>query len=172
MQDHLNLHFRQDHEAGQNISCGHSRSWFVGVEVCLIWCERQKPYRQTLTMAADYQAWCWTARSLLWCHLVMRLNLYHVQSAKKPSSQNSLKMWRLSTVGSPLVKIQHKIQPRPSQNLTSIQEKTSTSMSNFCGGLWVKSRPILFTFSMCSTLARVIKNYDSAHLIFDQPEVN
>ena len=30
------MHFRQDHEAGQNIGCGHSRNWFVGVEVCLI----------------------------------------------------------------------------------------------------------------------------------------
>ncbi|KZP25819.1 hypothetical protein FIBSPDRAFT_733280, partial [Athelia psychrophila] len=32
MQDHLDMHFRQNRKANQNIGCGHSRSWFIGVE--------------------------------------------------------------------------------------------------------------------------------------------
>lgn len=33
MQDHLDLHFRQNRKASQNTGRGHSRSWFVGIEV-------------------------------------------------------------------------------------------------------------------------------------------
>ncbi|KZP09586.1 hypothetical protein FIBSPDRAFT_701190, partial [Athelia psychrophila] len=32
MQDHLDMHFRQNCKANQNIRRGHSRSWFIGVE--------------------------------------------------------------------------------------------------------------------------------------------
>jgi len=32
MQDHLDMHFRQNRKANQNIGRGHSRSWFIGVE--------------------------------------------------------------------------------------------------------------------------------------------
>ncbi|EPQ59475.1 hypothetical protein GLOTRDRAFT_55502, partial [Gloeophyllum trabeum ATCC 11539] len=32
MQDHLDMHFRQNRKASQNVGRGHSRSWFVGVE--------------------------------------------------------------------------------------------------------------------------------------------
>jgi pre-mRNA cleavage complex 2 protein Pcf11 len=34
MEDHLDMHFRQNRKANQNIGRGHSRSWFIGVEVC------------------------------------------------------------------------------------------------------------------------------------------
>ena len=55
---------------------------FTGLDTQhLIWCERQKLYRQTSTTECqggcchgDYQAWCWTASSLLWCHLVMSVS--------------------------------------------------------------------------------------------------
>lgn len=33
--DHLDLHFRQNKRASQSIGRGHTRSWFVGVEVCI-----------------------------------------------------------------------------------------------------------------------------------------
>jgi pre-mRNA cleavage complex 2 protein Pcf11 len=33
MDDHLDMHFRQNRKANQNIGRGHSRSWFVGIEV-------------------------------------------------------------------------------------------------------------------------------------------
>lgn len=33
MEDHLDMHFRQNRKANQNIGRGHSRSWFIGVEV-------------------------------------------------------------------------------------------------------------------------------------------
>ncbi|KAF8076506.1 hypothetical protein FPV67DRAFT_1471833 [Lyophyllum atratum] len=32
MEDHLDMHFRQNRKANQNIGRGHSRSWFIGVE--------------------------------------------------------------------------------------------------------------------------------------------
>jgi len=32
MQDHLDMHFRQNRKANQNIGRGHSRSWFIGVD--------------------------------------------------------------------------------------------------------------------------------------------
>ncbi|KAJ6598953.1 hypothetical protein DFH09DRAFT_1243449 [Mycena vulgaris] len=32
MEDHLDMHFKQNRKANQNIGRGHSRSWFVGVE--------------------------------------------------------------------------------------------------------------------------------------------
>ncbi|EGO02188.1 hypothetical protein SERLA73DRAFT_159205 [Serpula lacrymans var. lacrymans S7.3] len=32
MEDHLDMHFRQNRKANQNIGRGHSRSWFVGIE--------------------------------------------------------------------------------------------------------------------------------------------
>ncbi|KDQ64608.1 hypothetical protein JAAARDRAFT_118249 [Jaapia argillacea MUCL 33604] len=32
MQDHLDMHFRQNRKASQNVGRGHSRSWFVGVD--------------------------------------------------------------------------------------------------------------------------------------------
>ncbi|ETW83891.1 hypothetical protein HETIRDRAFT_62543 [Heterobasidion irregulare TC 32-1] len=32
MQDHLDMHFRQNRKANQNVGRGHSRSWFVGAE--------------------------------------------------------------------------------------------------------------------------------------------
>lgn len=35
MEDHLDMHFRQNRKANQNIGRGHSRSWFIGVEVYL-----------------------------------------------------------------------------------------------------------------------------------------
>lgn len=34
MDDHLDMHFRQNRKASQNVGRGHSRSWFVGLEVC------------------------------------------------------------------------------------------------------------------------------------------
>lgn len=30
------MHFRQNRKANQNLGRGHSRSWFVGVEVCFL----------------------------------------------------------------------------------------------------------------------------------------
>ena len=33
MDDHLDMHFRQNRKANQNIGRGHSRSWFIGIEV-------------------------------------------------------------------------------------------------------------------------------------------
>ena len=33
MEDHLDMHFRQNHKASQNIGRGHNRSWFVGTDV-------------------------------------------------------------------------------------------------------------------------------------------
>jgi pre-mRNA cleavage complex 2 protein Pcf11 len=33
MQDHLDMHFRQNRKARQNTGSGHSRSWFIGVDV-------------------------------------------------------------------------------------------------------------------------------------------
>jgi pre-mRNA cleavage complex 2 protein Pcf11 len=33
MQDHLDMHFRQNRKASQNTGRGHSRSWFIGVDV-------------------------------------------------------------------------------------------------------------------------------------------
>jgi pre-mRNA cleavage complex 2 protein Pcf11 len=33
MQDHLDMHFRQNRKARQNTGRGHSRSWFIGVDV-------------------------------------------------------------------------------------------------------------------------------------------
>jgi pre-mRNA cleavage complex 2 protein Pcf11 len=33
MQDHLDMHFRQNRKANQSVGRGHSRSWFVDVEV-------------------------------------------------------------------------------------------------------------------------------------------
>lgn len=39
LEDHLDMHFRQNVKANQNIGRGHSRSWFVGVEVNI------SPYR-------------------------------------------------------------------------------------------------------------------------------
>lgn len=35
MEDHLDMHFRQNRKANQNIGRGHSRSWFTGLEVRL-----------------------------------------------------------------------------------------------------------------------------------------
>ena len=36
MNDHLDMHFRQNRKAGQAVSRGHSRNWFISVEVrCL-----------------------------------------------------------------------------------------------------------------------------------------
>ncbi|KAG6873743.1 hypothetical protein C0995_011562 [Termitomyces sp. Mi166 len=32
MEDHLDMHFRQNRKANQNVGRGHSRSWFIGVE--------------------------------------------------------------------------------------------------------------------------------------------
>ncbi|PPQ99035.1 hypothetical protein CVT24_003595 [Panaeolus cyanescens] len=32
LNDHLDMHFRQNRKAGQNIGRGHSRSWFIGLE--------------------------------------------------------------------------------------------------------------------------------------------
>ena len=33
MQDHLDMHFRQNHKANQNTGHGHSCSWFIEVNV-------------------------------------------------------------------------------------------------------------------------------------------
>ena len=33
MQEHLDMHFRQNRKASQNVGRGHSRSWFLGTEV-------------------------------------------------------------------------------------------------------------------------------------------
>lgn len=33
MEDHLDMHFRQNRKASENIGRGHSRSWFVGIKV-------------------------------------------------------------------------------------------------------------------------------------------
>jgi len=33
MQEHLDMHFRQNRKASQNVGRGHSRSWFLGAEV-------------------------------------------------------------------------------------------------------------------------------------------
>jgi pre-mRNA cleavage complex 2 protein Pcf11 len=40
MQDHLDMHFRQNRKANQNIGRGHSRGWFAALEVyfrCIIY---------------------------------------------------------------------------------------------------------------------------------------
>lgn len=36
MQEHLDMHFRQNRKANQNLGRGHSRSWFVAVEVRIL----------------------------------------------------------------------------------------------------------------------------------------
>lgn len=36
MQDHLDMHFRQNRKAGQAVGRGHSRGWFVGIEVRIL----------------------------------------------------------------------------------------------------------------------------------------
>lgn len=33
MQEHLDMHFRQNRKASQSAGRGHSRSWFLGAEV-------------------------------------------------------------------------------------------------------------------------------------------
>jgi hypothetical protein len=33
MQEHLDMHFRQNRKASQSVGRGHSRSWFLGAEV-------------------------------------------------------------------------------------------------------------------------------------------
>lgn len=33
IEDHLDMHFRQNRKANQNVGRGHSRSWFVAVDV-------------------------------------------------------------------------------------------------------------------------------------------
>jgi hypothetical protein len=33
MQEHLDVHFRQNRKASQSVGRGHSRSWFLGAEV-------------------------------------------------------------------------------------------------------------------------------------------
>lgn len=33
MDDHLDMHFRQNRKATQNVGRGHSRSWFISIEV-------------------------------------------------------------------------------------------------------------------------------------------
>jgi hypothetical protein len=33
MEEHLDMHFRQNRKATQNVGRGHSRSWFISVEV-------------------------------------------------------------------------------------------------------------------------------------------
>lgn len=33
MEDHLDMHFRQNRKASQTVGRGHSRSWFVSLEV-------------------------------------------------------------------------------------------------------------------------------------------
>jgi hypothetical protein len=38
MDDHLDMHFRQNRKANQNIGRGHSRSWFIGIEVSIKLC--------------------------------------------------------------------------------------------------------------------------------------
>ena len=38
MDDHLDMLFRQDRKANQNIGLGHSRSWFIGIEVRMYKC--------------------------------------------------------------------------------------------------------------------------------------
>ena len=38
MDDHLDMHFRQNRKANQNIGRGHSRSWFIGIEVRIYYC--------------------------------------------------------------------------------------------------------------------------------------
>ncbi len=35
MEEHLDMHFRQNRRAQQNIGRGHSRNWFVGLDVRL-----------------------------------------------------------------------------------------------------------------------------------------
>lgn len=35
MEDHLDMHFRQNQKASQNVGRGHNRSWFVGANVSL-----------------------------------------------------------------------------------------------------------------------------------------
>lgn len=36
LEDHLDMHFRQNRKASQAIGRGHSRSWFVTLEVCVV----------------------------------------------------------------------------------------------------------------------------------------
>lgn len=36
MQEHLDMHFRQNRKASQSVGRGHSRGWFLGVEVSLV----------------------------------------------------------------------------------------------------------------------------------------
>ena len=33
MEEHLDMHFRQNRKATQNVGRGHSRSWFISIEV-------------------------------------------------------------------------------------------------------------------------------------------
>ena len=53
MQNHLDMHFRQNHKANQNMGCGHSCNWFVTLEVhnifdlayCFCWYYHRIGYR-------------------------------------------------------------------------------------------------------------------------------
>lgn len=53
-EDHLDMHFRQNRKANQNIGRGHSRSWFVGVEVRYL-CHFSRCYH--LTDVSAMQDW-------------------------------------------------------------------------------------------------------------------
>lgn len=36
MEEHLDMHFRQNRKASQGVGRGHSRSWFIGIEVRIL----------------------------------------------------------------------------------------------------------------------------------------
>jgi pre-mRNA cleavage complex 2 protein Pcf11 len=43
LEAHLDMHFRQNRKATQNVGRGHSRSWFIELEVCLVHCHSPIP---------------------------------------------------------------------------------------------------------------------------------
>jgi pre-mRNA cleavage complex 2 protein Pcf11 len=45
MDDHLDMHFRQNRKVNQNLGRGHSRSWFVSLEVRYIFRSRSRSGR-------------------------------------------------------------------------------------------------------------------------------
>lgn len=125
MEDHLDMHFRQNRKANQNIRRGHSRSWFVGVEVCrtcssdhhlsLICFIRTGStiYQLMLKAKAALMVLALLIQRLLllpkWLSVmlnselsllsfprVMRQNPYHVRYVRRYLSQNS---WRTTRTG-------------------------------------------------------------------------
>lgn len=118
--DHLDMHFRQNRKANENIDRGHSRSWFVGLDVRVSFLVNRSQifnvfdrigYKKFRAMARamcllmvpalGLQKLMWLLRLLngkphcerntLLFLLAMRLSLYRAPFVRRLSSQNSWK---------------------------------------------------------------------------------